>query len=54
MKRQTVPKQKKKTKRYIFKQSAQYFGLKTSLLQGLKRKMEIKLKVFFGFLPLCP
>ena len=29
MKRQTVPKQKKKTKRCIFKQSAQYFGLKT-------------------------
>ena len=38
MKRQTVPKQKKKTKRCIFKQSAQDFGLKTSRLQGLKEK----------------
>ena len=55
MKQQTVPKQKKKTKRYIFKESAQYFGLKTSLLQGLKEKWKIiKLKVFFCFLPLCP
>ena len=39
MKWQTVPKQKKKkTKRYIFKESAQYFGLKTNLFQGLKEK----------------
>ena len=41
MKRQTDPygkamkkKQKNKTKIYIFKQIAQYFGLKTNLLQG--------------------
>ena len=31
-------KQKKKTKKYMFKQIAQYFGLKTNLLQGLKEK----------------
>ena len=43
MKRQTDPyvkasKQKKKTKIYVFKQIAQYFSLKTNLLQGLKGK----------------
>ena len=46
MKRQTDPyskasKQKEKTKLYyiiIFKQIAQYFGLKTNLLQRLKEK----------------
>ena len=27
-----------KQKKYIFKQSAQYFGLKTNLLQELKEK----------------
>jgi len=30
--------QKKKKKKYMFKQIAQYFGLKTNLLQGLKEK----------------
>ena len=43
MKRQTDPygkaiKQKNKTKKYIFKQIAQYFGLKTNFLQRLKEK----------------
>ena len=38
MKRQTVPKQRKKAKRCIFKESAQYFGLKTNHLQELKEK----------------
>ena len=32
-----------KTKMYIFKQIAQYFGLKTNLLQGLKEKKKKKI-----------
>ena len=38
-------KSKNKTKNYIFKHFVQYFGLKTNLLQGAKRKMEIKINV---------
>ena len=53
MKRQTDPYDKGdeevnkriKQKIYIFKQTAQYFGLKTKLLQGLNGKMKIKRKV---------
>jgi len=43
-KRQTDPygkamkKTKEQNKKYTFKQIAQYFGLKTNLLQGLKEK----------------